>query len=124
MLALCTTVLYMGMHHLNVPFSDRFYTAPEIGVAVSVQPHLENCEVGATRSPRCLVAFAAASPSGAFLLGQASHLGCFLGQRHVTVGDFLDKGQVWVVQHDMEVFYSVHRLEAFPVLEPDDLVAR
>lgn len=52
------------------------------------------------------------------------HGGRFLGQRDVTIGDLLDEAKVRVVQHDMEVLDGVHRLEAFPVLEPDDLVPR
>lgn len=40
---------------------------------------------------------------------------------NVTVGDGADEVGIRVEQHDMEVFHGTNRLEATPVLEPDNL---
>lgn len=41
---------------------------------------------------------------------------------NVTVGDRADEVGIRVEHHDMEVFHGTNRLEATPVLEPDNLI--
>lgn len=37
---------------------------------------------------------------------------------HIALGELLHQLFVWIVQHDVEVLYCVHTLQAPPVLEP------
>jgi hypothetical protein len=46
------------------------------------------------------------------------------GQWSIAVGNQLDELRVWIIQHDMKVLDSVDALQALPVLEPDDVLAR
>ena len=37
------------------------------------------------------------------------------------MSDLFDERHIRVIEHDMEVLYSVHGLERSPILEPNDL---
>jgi hypothetical protein len=47
----------------------------------------------------------------------------FNGQRHIASSQLFNEGQVWIEQHDVEMFHSMHALQAFPILKPHHMLS-
>lgn len=50
-----------------------------------------------------------------------TRIACNCALRDISIGNGIDKGRVWIKQHNMKMLNGVNAFQAFPVFKPGDL---